>query len=100
MLQTLLARDKQLIQQELKQFLPHFMALLSKIQNSPLGSTIKKELSGIYGTEEADKRVVRLFYCNWTKKVYNYLKQNMQIPKFYSSLFSSSNSMRDEKEEE
>lgn len=80
LLLVLLRRDGQVIRQEYKFFLPHFQAMLSRIHGQPIAAAVQQELSGIIGSEENERRVIRLFFTNYLKKIFNDLKSSVRGP--------------------
>lgn len=44
---------------------------MDRIQSHPMAIVIRNELSGIYSSEHNEKRVVRFFFSNYLKKIYN-----------------------------
>jgi hypothetical protein len=72
----LLGKDRERIQAELTVFSPYFRAMLSGLgqSNGQLLGMIQTDLSGIYSSEQGDRRVIRFFLKNYFKKVHNLLK--------------------------
>jgi hypothetical protein len=66
-----------MIKRELALFTPYFRTMLSGLgqSNSQLLAAIQTDLSGIYSSEQGDKRVIKFFIKNYFRKVHNMLKQ-------------------------
>lgn len=82
-MRLLIAKDREYLQRELGTFTPYFRAMLSGLgQSNPhLLSAIQTDLSGIYLSEQGDKRVIRFFLRNYFKKVHNLLKEAILLQK-------------------
>lgn len=74
-----MGKDRQRIQAELGLFSPYFRAMLSGLgqSNPQLFGMIQADLSGIYSSEQGDRRVIRFFLKNYFKKVHNLVKDTM-----------------------
>lgn len=73
----LLKKDRERIHSELNVFSSYFRAMLSGLgqSNGQLLGMIQADLSGIYSSEQGDRRVIRFFLKNYLKKVHNLLKE-------------------------
>jgi hypothetical protein len=80
LLLLLLRNDVQLLRKEYQLFLPCFQNMLDRLQSHPVAALIQKELSGIYSHEDNEKRIIRFFFLNYLRKVYNSIRSTLKAP--------------------
>ena len=60
--------------------MPFFEQVISQIKNHSVYSIIEKDLSGIFSSNDNEKRVLKFFTTNYLKKTYNILKNTVKAP--------------------